>query len=94
MDIEARARPSLVKIDCVHFQPNSNSPLQMKKILRTYTSGFAIKGRKVLTSAHSVAHKTHVMLSKKSSDIKYVATVLAIGAQCNIGEDVELVSRF
>lgn len=88
---EVRVLSSLVKVDCVHFQ---TTPLQMKKKMRTYTSGFVIKGRKVLTSAHAVSHYTHVMLSKKSSDIKYVATVLAIGAQCDIGEDLELGLRF
>lgn len=38
----------------------------------------------MLTNAHSVEHYTQVKLKKRGSDTKYVATVLAIGTECDI----------
>lgn len=40
----------------------------------------------MLTNAHSVEHYTQVKLKKRGSDTKYVATVLAIGTECDIGK--------
>jgi S1-C subfamily serine protease len=37
-----------------------------------------------LTNAHSVEHHTQVKLKKRGSDTKYLATVLAIGTECDI----------
>lgn len=39
----------------------------------------------MLTNAHSVEHYTQVKLKKRGSDTKYLATVLAIGTECDIG---------
>ncbi|KAK6123389.1 hypothetical protein DH2020_042865 [Rehmannia glutinosa] len=75
---------SVVKIFCVHSQPNLSMPWQMKRQYSTTSSGLVIKGRRVLTNAHCVAHYTHVKLRKRDTDAKYVATVLAIGTQCDI----------
>lgn len=38
----------------------------------------------MLTNAHSVEHYTQVKLKKRGSDTKYLATVLAIGTECDI----------
>lgn len=38
----------------------------------------------MLTNAHSVEHHMLVKLKKCGSDIKYLATVLAIGTECSI----------
>ncbi|KAK6148401.1 hypothetical protein DH2020_019313 [Rehmannia glutinosa] len=75
---------SVVKIFCVHSQPNLSMPWQMKRQYSTTSSGLVIKGWRVLTNAHCVAHYTHVKLRKRDTDTKYVATVLAIGTQCDI----------
>jgi S1-C subfamily serine protease len=40
--------------------------------------------RHVITNAHSVEHHTQVKLKRRGSDTKYVATVLAIGRECDI----------
>lgn len=78
------AMDSVVKVFCVHSEPNYSLPWQRKRQCSSSSSGFVIKGRRVLTNAHSVEHYTQVKLKKRGSDTKYVATVLAIGTECDI----------
>ncbi|KAL6997207.1 Protease Do-like 9 [Sarracenia purpurea var. burkii] len=83
----ARAVPSMdavVKVFCTHTEPNFSLPWQRKRQYSSNSSGFVIGGRRVLTNAHSVEHYTQVKLKKRGSDTKYVATVLAIGTECDI----------
>ncbi|XP_058179407.1 protease Do-like 9 [Rhododendron vialii] len=83
----ARAVPSMdavVKVFCTHTEPNFSLPWQRKRQYSSSSSGFVIGGRRVLTNAHSVEHYTQVKLKKRGSDTKYVATVLAIGTECDI----------
>lgn len=85
---EARVMPSMdsvVKVFCVHTEPNFSLPWQRKRQYSSSSSGFVIGGRRVLTNAHSVEHYTQVKLKKRGSDTKYLATVLAIGTECDIG---------
>lgn len=89
----ARVVPSMdavVKVFCVHTDPNFSLPWQRKRQYSSSSSGFVIGGRRVLTNAHSVEHYTQVKLKKRGSDTKFVATVLAIGTECDIGEMCEL----
>ncbi|KAA8542644.1 hypothetical protein F0562_023857 [Nyssa sinensis] len=84
----ARSVPSMdavVKVFCVHTEPNFSLPWQRKRQYSSSSSGFIIGGRRVLTNAHSVEHYTQVKLKKRGSDTKYLATVLAIGTECDIG---------
>ncbi|KAL2321871.1 hypothetical protein Fmac_026250 [Flemingia macrophylla] len=84
---EARVLPamdSVVKVFCVHTEPNFSLPWQRKRQYSSSSSGFVIAGRRVLTNAHSVEHYTQVKLKKRGSDTKYLATVLAIGTECDI----------
>lgn len=83
----AKAVPSMdavVKVFCVHTEPNFSLPWQRKRQYSSSSSGFIIGGRRVLTNAHSVEHHTQVKLKKRGSDTKYLATVLAIGNECDI----------
>ncbi|XP_021891895.1 protease Do-like 9 [Carica papaya] len=83
----ARALPAMdavVKVFCVHTEPNFSLPWQRKRQYSSSSSGFVIGGRRVLTNAHSVEHYTQVKLKKRGSDTKYLATVLAIGTECDI----------
>ncbi|KAK7330457.1 hypothetical protein VNO77_24651 [Canavalia gladiata] len=85
--ISARVLPamdSVVKVFCVHTEPNFSLPWQRKRQYSSSSSGFVIGGRRVLTNAHSVEHYTQVKLKKRGSDTKYLATVLAIGTECDI----------
>lgn len=84
----ARVVPSMdavVKVFCVHTEPNFSLPWQRKRQYSSSSSGFIIGDRRVLTNAHSVEHHTQVKLKKRGSDTKYLATVLAIGTECDIG---------
>ncbi|KAF3329156.1 Protease Do-like 9 [Carex littledalei] len=75
---------AVVKVFCVHTEPNFSLPWQRKRQYSSSSSGFILGGRRVLTNAHSVEHHTQVKLKKRGSDTKYLATVLAIGTECDI----------
>ncbi|GMG99341.1 hypothetical protein Nepgr_001181 [Nepenthes gracilis] len=75
---------AVLKVFCVHTEPNFSLPWQRKRQYSSSSSGFTIAGRRVLTNAHSVEHHTQVKLKKRGSDTKYLATVLAIGTECDI----------
>ncbi|KAF2565516.1 hypothetical protein F2Q68_00026932 [Brassica cretica] len=79
---------AVVKVFCVHTEPNFSLPWQRKRQYSSGSSGFIIGGRRVLTNAHSVEHHTQVKLKKRGSDTKYLATVLAIGTECDIDCEV------
>ncbi|GLT70536.1 hypothetical protein SLA2020_426100 [Shorea laevis] len=78
------AMDAVVKVFCVHTEPNFSLPWQRKRQYSSNSSGFVIGGRRVLTNAHSVEHHTQVKVKKRGSDTKYLATVLAIGTECDI----------
>ncbi|CAN6713915.1 unnamed protein product [Malus baccata var. baccata] len=78
------AMDAVVKVFCTHTEPNFSLPWQRKRQYSSSSSGFVIGGRRVLTNAHSVEHYTQVKLKKRGSDTKYLATVLAIGTECDI----------
>ncbi|CAO2828081.1 unnamed protein product [Amaranthus hypochondriacus] len=85
--VSARVVPAMdavVKVFCVHTEPNFSLPWQRKRQYSSSSSGFIISGRRVLTNAHSVEHHTQVKVKKRGSDTKYLATVLAIGTECDI----------
>ncbi|XXG63291.1 hypothetical protein AAC387_Pa05g1522 [Persea americana] len=75
---------AVVKVFCVHSEPNFSLPWQRKRQYSSSSSGFVIGGKRVLTNAHSVEHYTQVKLKKRGSDTKYLARVLAIGTECDI----------
>lgn len=75
---------AVVKVFCVHTEPNFSLPWQMKHQLSSNSSGFIISGRRLLTNAHSVQHHTQVRVKRHGSDTKFLATVLAIGTECDI----------
>ncbi|XP_057753167.1 protease Do-like 9 isoform X2 [Arachis stenosperma] len=83
------AMDSVVKVFCVHTEPNFSLPWQRKRQYSSSSSGFVIGGRRLLTNAHSVEHYTQVKVKKRGSDTKYLATVLAIGTECDIVDDDE-----
>ncbi|XVF09242.1 hypothetical protein REPUB_Repub07fG0075200 [Reevesia pubescens] len=78
------AMDAVVKVFCVHTEPNFSLPWQRKRQYSSSSSGFVIGGRRILTNAHSVEHYTQVKVKKRGSDSKYLATVLAIGTECDI----------
>lgn len=75
---------SVIKVFCVHSEPNFSLPWQRKRQYTSSGSGFIISGRRILTNAHCVDHHTQVKVKRRGSDVKYVATVLSIGTECDI----------
>ncbi|MCL7025312.1 hypothetical protein MKW94_027239 [Papaver nudicaule] len=62
---------AVVKVFCAHSAPNFSLPWQRVRQYSSTSSGFIISGRKV-------------KVKKSGSDVKYLATVLAIGNECDI----------
>ncbi|KAK9844109.1 hypothetical protein WJX81_004691 [Elliptochloris bilobata] len=79
-----RLMESVVKVFCVHSEPNFSLPWQRKRQYSSTSSGFIISGKRILTNAHSVDHHTQVKVRRRGSDTKFVATVLSIGTECDI----------
>ncbi|KAK9830697.1 hypothetical protein WJX74_002951 [Apatococcus lobatus] len=74
----------VVKVFCTHSEPNYSLPWQRKRQYTSTSSGFVIDGNRILTNAHSVDHHTQVKVRRRGSDTKYMAKVLAVGAECDI----------
>lgn len=57
---------------------------QRKRQFSSNSSGFIISGRRILTNAHCVDHATAVKVKRRGSYVKHMATVLAVGTECDI----------
>lgn len=75
---------SVVKLYCVHTEPNYSLPWQRKRQFTSTSSAFAIPGRRILTNAHSVEYNTQVKVKKRGDDTRFLAKVLAISVECDI----------
>mmetsp|Transcript_35789 Transcript_35789/g.90257 ORF Transcript_35789/g.90257 Transcript_35789/m.90257 type:complete len:557 (-) Transcript_35789:239-1909(-) len=77
---------AVVKVFCVHCEPNFSLPWQRKRQYSSNSSGFVIctDRRRILTNAHSVEHHTQVKVKRRGSDEKFVASVLSVGTECDI----------
>lgn len=79
---------AVVKIFCVHTEPNYSLPWQRKRQFASTSSGFLVKGangeRWLLTNAHSVEYHSQVKVKRRADDRKFLAKVLAIGTECDI----------
>uniref|UniRef100_A0A7S3LW79 Protease Do-like PDZ domain-containing protein n=2 Tax=Palpitomonas bilix TaxID=652834 RepID=A0A7S3LW79_9EUKA len=75
---------AIVKVIAKHTEPNFSLPWQMRHQASSSSTGFCIEGKKILTNAHSVEYHSLVKVKKRGDDRKYVATVLAIGRECDI----------
>lgn len=73
-----------IKVFCTHSEPNFSLPWQRKRQFQSSGSGFIIPGRRILTNAHCVDHHTQVKVKRRGTDTKFVASVLSIGAECDI----------
>lgn len=79
---------SVVKVFCVHTEPNYSLPWQRKRQISSTSSGFMVAGpdnaRWLLTNAHSVEYHSQVKVKRRGDDRKFMAEVLAICPECDI----------
>ncbi|MCO5578933.1 hypothetical protein L7F22_032783 [Adiantum nelumboides] len=75
---------AIVKVYCVSAEPDYSLPWQLQRQFTTTGSGFMIAGKKLITNAHCVEHHTQVTVKRTGDDTKYIANVLAIGADCDL----------
>eukprot|EP00298_Acanthocystis_sp_HF-20_P014018 c20602_g1_i2.p1 GENE.c20602_g1_i2~~c20602_g1_i2.p1 ORF type:complete len:619 (+),score=230.11 c20602_g1_i2:112-1968(+) len=75
---------SIVKVYCIHTDPNYSLPWQMKHQESSTSSGFVIEGKRILTNAHSVEHHSQVKVRRKGFETKFIATVLCVGRECDL----------
>lgn len=79
---------AVVKVYCIHTEPNYSLPWQRKRQYSSTSSGFMVKNeegqRCLLTNAHSVEYHTQVKVKRRGDDQKFIAEVLAIGIECDI----------
>ncbi|KAK9813853.1 hypothetical protein WJX73_001994 [Symbiochloris irregularis] len=84
----ARFMDAVVKVYCVHTEPNWSLPWQRKRQYASTSSGFIVdSGKKrpyLLTNAHSVEYHSQVKVKRRGDDQKFLAQVLAIGTECDI----------
>ncbi|GIL64534.1 hypothetical protein Vafri_18424 [Volvox africanus] len=79
---------AVVKVFCVHTEPNYSLPWQRKRQYSSSSSGFVLPGRRILTNAHCVDHYTQVKVKRRGSDVKHVASVLSVGTECDIASSL------
>ncbi|KXZ44654.1 hypothetical protein GPECTOR_64g148 [Gonium pectorale] len=78
---------AVVKVYCMHTEPNFSLPWQRKRQYSSSSSGFVLAygGRRwLLTNAHSVDYHTQVKVKRRGDDRKYLARVLSVGVDCDI----------
>ena len=59
-------------------------PWQRMKQEFSSSSGFVIPGRRILTNAHAIEYGSLIQVKKRQLESKYVASVLAIGHECDL----------
>jgi S1-C subfamily serine protease len=74
----------VVRIYCTHSQPNFGMPWQRMKQEFSTSTGFIIDGNRILTNAHAVEYGSLIQVKKRSSERKYVASVIAVGHECDL----------
>ncbi|KAL3693549.1 hypothetical protein R1sor_007200 [Riccia sorocarpa] len=75
---------AVVKVYTTRSEPNFSLPWQKMRQYSVTGSGFMITRRRLLTNAHCVEHHTQVKVKRRGNDTKFVATVLAVGRECDI----------
>ncbi|GIL56480.1 hypothetical protein Vafri_11837 [Volvox africanus] len=78
---------AVVKVYCMHTEPNYSLPWQRKRQYSSSSSGFVVRygGRNwLLTNAHSVDYHTQVKVKRRGDDRKFLARVVSVGVDCDI----------
>jgi len=74
----------VVRVYCTHSPPNFAMPWQRLKQEFSTSTGFVIGERRLLTNAHAVEFGSLIQVKRRESQDKYVASVLAVGHECDL----------
>ena len=74
----------VVKVFVTMVIPNYCMPWQMNREERSFSTGFVISERRILTNAHCVAYQTSVKIRRQGSAKKFVGRVVAVGHDCDL----------
>jgi S1-C subfamily serine protease len=76
---------SIVKIYATHnYEPDTTMPWQKGHSYASYSSGFVIDGRQILTNAHSVEYAGQVLVRRRGSSMKYRAKIETVANECDL----------
>jgi len=74
----------VIRVYCTHSQPSFSMPWQRQKQEFSTSTGFVIDGKRILTNAHAVEYGSLIQVKKRQSEKKYVASVIAVGHECDL----------
>jgi len=84
----------VIRVYCTHSQPSFSMPWQRQKQEFSTSTGFVIdgdgdgnsngNGKRILTNAHAVEYGSLIQVKKRQSEKKYVASVVAVGHECDL----------
>ena len=85
-DINDRSKlfDGVIRVYCTHSQPSFSMPWQRQKQEFSTSTGFIIDGNRILTNAHAVEYGSLIQVKKRQSEKKYVASVVAVGHECDL----------
>ena len=75
---------SVVRIYCTHSHPNFGMPWQRQKQDFSTSTGFVLPNKRILTNAHAVEYGSLIQIKKRQSERKFVASVTAVGHECDL----------
>lgn len=76
---------SIVKVYATHnAEPDMTMPWQKSHSSTSYSSGFVIGDRRILTNAHSVEYAGQVLVRRRGSSKKHRATIEIVANECDL----------
>lgn len=81
---EKLIRDAVFKLIVTHVDPNYSLPWQQRRQTSSTSSAFLISKGRILTNAHCVESATVVRIKKRGDDRKFIATVVALGRECDL----------
>ncbi|CAF1338077.1 unnamed protein product [Adineta steineri] len=75
---------SVVKIFCNSIPCRFHSPWQVRSQVANFSSGFIIKDRWILSTAHAVSNRSTIRIRKHGDTTKYPGRVLHIAHECDL----------
>jgi len=83
-DENEAARESVVKIFTNKTKPNAMQPWISHDPTSSRSSGFVIKGKRIMCNAHGVVFASSVKVRKHGSPKKHIAKVLIVSHECDL----------